>query len=124
MPNYLSIHAGGVIISEQPLNYFTALKMMPKGFPITHFDMYGAEDLQFHKFDILSQRGLGHIKDAVKLIEKNKGLTIDIHNVKDIKKDENVKRQLADGDCLGCFYIESPAMRGLLKNCIATIMSH
>lgn len=115
MPNYLSIHAGGVIISEQPLNYFTALKMMPKGFPITHFDMYGAEDLQFHKFDILSQRGLGHIKDAVKLIEKNKGLTIDIHNVKDIKKDENVKRQLADGDCLGCFYIESPAMRGLLK---------
>ncbi|MGE5356100.1 MAG: DNA polymerase III subunit alpha [Deltaproteobacteria bacterium] len=115
MPNYLSIHAGGVIISEQPLNYFTALKMMPKGFPVTHFDMYGAEDLQFHKFDILSQRGLGHIKDAVKLIEKNKGLTIDIHNVKDIKKDENVKRQLADGDCLGCFYIESPAMRGLLK---------
>ena len=115
IPNYLSIHAGGVIISEQPLNYFTALKMMPKGFPITHFDMYGAEDLQFHKFDILSQRGLGHIKDSVKLIEKNKGLTIDIHNVKEIKKDENVKRQLADGDCLGCFYIESPAMRGLLK---------
>jgi len=115
MPNYLSIHAGGVIISEEPLNYFTALKMMPKGFPITHFDMYGAEDLQFHKFDILSQRGLGHIKDAIKLIEKNKGKTIDIHDVKTIKQDDNVKKQLASGECLGCFYIESPAMRGLLK---------
>lgn len=115
MPNYLSIHAGGVIISEKPLNYHTALKLMPKGFPITHFDMYGADDLQFHKYDILSQRGLGHIKDSVKLIEKNKGITLDIHNVSEIKKDENVKRQLSSGECLGCFYIESPAMRGLLK---------
>ncbi|HMG14467.1 MAG TPA: PHP domain-containing protein, partial [Saprospiraceae bacterium] len=56
-PNYLSIHAGGILISERPLNYHTALQLMPKGFPITHFDMYGAEDLQFHKYDILSQRG-------------------------------------------------------------------
>ncbi len=115
MPNYLSIHAGGIIISEEPLNYFTSLKMMPKGFPITHFDMYGAEDLQFHKFDILSQRGLGHIKDAIKLIEQNRGKTIDIHNVSAIKQDDRVKNQLASGECLGCFYIESPAMRGLLK---------
>ena len=115
MPNYLSIHAGGVIISEEPINYFTSLKMMPKGFPITHFDMYGAEDLQFHKFDILSQRGLGHIKDAIKLIEKNKSKTINIHDVHSIKQDKNVKKQLASGECLGCFYIESPAMRGLLK---------
>lgn len=70
-PNYLSIHAGGIIISERPLSYHTALIQMPKGFPITHFDMYGAEDLNFHKFDILSQRGLGHIKDAVDLVRRN-----------------------------------------------------
>src|SRR5699024_9160013 len=62
-PNYLSIHAGGVLISERPLYYHTALQTMPKGFPITHFDMYTAEDLGFHKYDILSQRGLGHIKE-------------------------------------------------------------
>ena len=41
-PNYLSIHAGGIIISERPLSYHTALLQMPKGFPITYFDMYGA----------------------------------------------------------------------------------
>lgn len=115
MPNYLSIHAGGVIICEEPINYFTSLKMMPKGFPISHFDMYGAEDLGFHKFDILSQRGLGHIKDSVKLIEQNRGKTVNIHDVASIKQDKNVKTQLASGECLGCFYIESPAMRGLLK---------
>jgi len=113
-PNYLSIHAGGILISERPLNYHTALQLMPKGFPITHFDMYGAEDLQFHKYDVLSQRGLGHIKDAVKLVARNQGKAIDIHDVQAIKEDINVKKQLKSGQCIGCFYIESPAMRGLL----------
>jgi DNA polymerase-3 subunit alpha len=114
-PNYLSIHAGGILISEEPLNYFTALQLMPKGFPITHFDMYGAEDLGFHKYDILSQRGLGHIKDSVDLIYRNKGKYVDIHNVKAIKENPDVKAQLRSGHCIGCFYIESPAMRGLLN---------
>lgn len=113
-PNHLSIHAGGILISEEPLNYHTALQMMPKGFAITHFDMYGAEDLHFHKYDILSQRGLGHIKDAVTLIASNQGRAVDIRNVEAIIQDTEVKKQLKSGHCIGCFYIESPAMRGLL----------
>lgn len=118
-PNYLSIHAGGIIISENPIYYHTALQMTPKGVPITHFDMYHAEDLGFHKFDVLSQRGLGHIKDAVDLIKQNQGMAVDIHDVEHIKKDGTVQAQLRSGDCIGCFYVESPAMRGLLKklNC-------
>jgi len=115
LPNYLSIHAGGVLITEQPINYFTALKLMPKGFPITHFDMYGAEDLELHKFDILSQRGLGHIKDAVKLVQRNQGKGVNIRDVEKIKEDKKVRAQLRSGRCMGCFYIESPAMRGLLS---------
>ena len=114
-PNYLSIHAGGVLITEKPINYHTALQMMPKGFPITHFDMYGAEDLGFHKYDILSQRGLGHIKDAVTLVHQNKKERVDVHDLNAIKEDEKVKNQLRSGHCIGCFYIESPAMRGLLN---------
>ena len=113
-PNYLSIHAGGVLISERPLYYHTALQQMPKGFPIVHFDMYGAEDLGFHKYDILSQRGLGHIKDAVDLIRENKGQEINIHDITRIKQDPKVRQQLRSGQAIGCFYVESPAMRGLL----------
>ena len=113
-PNYLSIHAGGVLVTERPITYHTALQMMPKGFPITHFDMYHAEDLGFHKYDVLSQRGLGHIKDAVSLVRQNQGKAIDIHDVATIKEDKEVKAQLYSGQCIGCFYIESPAMRGLL----------
>ncbi|MEO1435575.1 MAG: DNA polymerase III subunit alpha [Bacteroidota bacterium] len=114
-PNYLSIHAGGILITEKPIHYYTALQMMPKGFPITHFDMYGAEDRGLHKYDVLSQRGLGHLKDAVELVHLNQGKRVDIFEVERIKKDPKVRAQLKSGKCIGCFYIESPAMRGLLS---------
>ncbi len=114
-PNYLSIHAGGILISRRPLRYHTALQLMPKGFPIVHIDMYTAEDWGFHKYDILSQRGLGHIKDAVQLVRDNQGRHVDIHNVEPIKRDPNVRAQLKSGRAIGCFYVESPAMRGLLS---------
>ncbi len=65
-PNLRSIHAGGILISEEPLSYYTALDIPPKGFPTTQWDMYVAEDIGFEKLDILSQRGIGHIRDAAR----------------------------------------------------------
>jgi DNA polymerase-3 subunit alpha len=114
-PNYLGIHAGGIIISETSLFNFTAMQMMPKGFPIVQWDMYVAEDIGFYKFDILSQRGLGHIKETVDIVRENRGMEIDIHQVSRFMKDKRVLQQLRSGDTIGCFYIESPAMRGLLN---------
>lgn len=114
-PHYLSIHAGGILIAESPLCHHTALQAMPKGFPVAHVDMYHAEQLGFHKFDVLSQRGLGHIKDAVVLVQRNQGRAVDIDDIERIKTDEGVKAQLRAAKCIGCFYIESPAMRGLLR---------
>lgn len=114
-PNLRSIHAGGVLVSEAPITHFTALDMPPKGFPTTQWDMYVAEDLGYEKLDILSQRGIGHIKDAVAYIKENKGIDIDFHQVSTFKKDKKVKNLLQQGETIGCFYIESPAMRGLIK---------
>lgn len=114
-PNHLGIHVGGIIISEKPIYHYTAKQMMPKGFPITQWDMYVAEDIGFYKFDILSQRGLGHIKEAVELIYKNQGVQVDIHDRNRIKHDQRIKDNLLSGNTIGCFYIESPAMRALLK---------
>ncbi len=114
-PNIRSIHAGGVLISEEPLTAFTALDLPPKSFPTTQWDMYVAEDLRYEKLDILSQRGLGHIQEAVEIIKQNQGISIDIHRVSDFKKDTKIKQQLKSAETIGCFYIESPAMRGLLK---------
>ncbi|TDX86038.1 DNA polymerase III subunit alpha [Epilithonimonas xixisoli] len=114
-PNQRSMHACGILISEEPITNFTALEMPPKGFPIAQFDMDVAEDMRLEKLDILSQRGLGTINDTVELIKKNRGIEIDIRDTT-ISKDESVCNEyLAIGKTIGCFYIESPAMRGLLR---------
>lgn len=114
-PNIRSIHAGGVLITEEPITCYSALDMPPKGFLTTQWDMYVAERLRVEKLDILSQRGIGHIKDAAEMIRRNRGVNIDIHRVEDFKKDEKVKNLLRNAETNGCFYIESPAMRGLLR---------
>lgn len=114
-PNIRSIHAGGVLITEEPITCYSALDMPPKGFLTTQWDMYVAERLRVEKLDILSQRGIGHIKDAANMIRKNRGVDIDIHRVENFKKDEKVKNLLRNAETNGCFYIESPAMRGLLR---------
>jgi len=115
LPNIRSIHAGGILISEEPITYYTALDMPPKGFPTTQWDMYVAEDLGFEKLDILSQRGIGHIKECADIVYRNRDISVDVHQVEKFKKDIRVKQQLRSGETNGCFYIESPAMRGLLK---------
>jgi DNA-directed DNA polymerase III PolC len=114
MPNQRSIHAGGVLISEEPITYYTALDLPPKGMPTVQWDMYEAEAIGYDKYDILSQRGIGHIKEAVRLVEENRQRKIDIHQVKSFMKDDNLNNKLKSGNSIGCFYIESPAMRQLL----------
>ena len=114
MPNQRSIHAGGVLISEEPITYYTALDLPPKGMPTVQWDMYEAELIGYDKYDILSQRGIGHIKEAVRLVAENRQLKINIHQVRTFMKDPLLNDRLQSGNTIGCFYIESPAMRQLL----------
>ncbi|WP_343614979.1 DNA polymerase III subunit alpha [Flavobacterium sp.] len=114
-PNMRSMHSCGILISEEPLTNYTPLEMPPKGFPIVLFDMHTAEDIGFDKFDILSQRGIGHIDDTVKIIEQNRGIRINIRDTRISKNEPSANVYLAEGRTIGCFYIESPAMRGLLR---------
>ncbi len=114
-PNYRSIHAGGVLISEEPITNYTALDLPPKGFPTTQWDMYVAEEIGFEKLDILSQRGIAHIGECVDIVRENRRQKIDVHRISEFKSDPEINERLYQGEAIGCFYIESPAMRGLLK---------
>lgn len=114
MPNHLSIHAGGILISEQPVNCYTATDLPPKGYPLTHFDMFEAEEMGLYKYDILGQRGLGHIRDAKKIIKKNRGIEVEVDTQTAID-DELVQHALYTADTVGSFYVESPGMRMLFK---------
>ncbi|MGB5665541.1 MAG: DNA polymerase III subunit alpha [Maribacter sp.] len=118
MPNYLSIHAGGILISEKPLHWFSATHLPPKGFATTQYDMVIAEDVGLYKFDILAQRGLAKIKEAVQIARQNQpeaAASIDIHDIKKFKNDPKINNLIKRAQCMGCFYVESPAMRMLLR---------
>jgi len=114
-PNQRSMHSCGILISEEPITNYSALEFPPKEFPIVQFDMNTAEDIGLEKFDILSQRGLGTIKDTVKLIEEKRGVIVDIEDTRISKGETKCNEFLSIGKTIGCFYIESPAMRGLLR---------
>jgi DNA polymerase-3 subunit alpha len=113
-PNHHSIHPGGMLISEKPIYQYTVNEMPPKGFCTAQIDMFLAEKIGLFKLDILSQRGLGHIKEAIRLVKQNRGIDIDIHQVEQFMSDPIVASQIRKADTIGCFYIESPAMRQLL----------
>ncbi|MFD1772112.1 DNA polymerase III subunit alpha [Sphingobacterium suaedae] len=113
-PNQRTIHSSGVVISELPLTQYGAMDYPPKSLPTLQFDMYTAENVGFEKFDILSQRGIGHIKDCKTIVRENLGVVIDTGNPKRFFKDPNIAAQLKSANTIGCFYIESPGMRQLL----------
>lgn len=114
MPSNSSIHAGGVLITEKPIYTYTATELPPKGYPVAQFEMHMAEDAGIYKLDILSQRGLGHLKETVRIVKQNKNEDVDIYRFRDFKKDEKVRDLLRSSRAMGCFYVESPAMRMLL----------
>ena len=114
LPANISIHAGGVLITEKPIYAYTATELPPKGYPVSHFEMHNAEDMGIFKFDVLSQRGLGHLKETVKHVKRNRGIDVNIHRFKDFKKDPKIKNLMRNSLAMGCFYVESPAMRMLL----------
>ena len=114
-PNQRTIHASGVLISEKPLTYYSALDYPPKGLPTVQYDMYVAEDIGFEKFDILSQRGIGHIKDCREIIQQNRGIKVDTTPSDERFEDPKIAAELKKANTVGCFYIESPAMRQLLR---------
>ncbi|WP_053975472.1 DNA polymerase III subunit alpha [Mangrovimonas xylaniphaga] len=116
-PNHLSVHSCGILILDRPIHYYSATDMPPKGFPTVQFDMIIAEDVGIFKFDILGQRGLAKIKDALELIKQNNPNLppIDITDVEKFKRDPKVNDLLKQGKAIGAYYVESPAMRGLMQ---------
>jgi DNA-directed DNA polymerase III PolC len=114
-PSNISIHPCGMLVTEKPIYEYAALFMPPKGFATAQMDMFVAENIGINKFDILSQRGLGHIKESLRLIKANRKIDVNIHDFHSFRHNVDIKKQIREGETIGCFYIESPAMRQILK---------
>jgi len=112
-PRHLSVHVGGLVISDRPLTDYLPLQVATKGVVITQYEAEAVEAMGLVKMDLLAQRSLSIIQTAVREIEKNHGVRIDPEAIQD--GDPGAATILAKGDTFGCFQIESPGMRNLLK---------
>ncbi|MGC2872390.1 DNA polymerase III subunit alpha [Ihubacter sp. mB4P-1] len=113
MPRHASTHAAGVVISKLPLDEYVPLYMSDKGVA-TQFNMTTIEELGLLKMDFLGLRNLTVIRDALELIEKNYGVTIDFAKMG--YDDKAVYDMIAGGNTLGVFQLESGGMTQFMKN--------
>ena len=113
IPRYLSVHPGGVVITPKPIDTYVPLEMAPKGVPILQWEKDGAEAAGLVKIDLLGNRSLGVIRDAVRNVHQNGGEFDE--SCWEPEDDLATQEAVAHGHTMGCFYIESPAMRLLQK---------
>ena len=67
LPHHFSIHCGGVIIAPFPVADLVPLAPSAKGFVITQMDMHGVEEMGLLKMDLLGNRSLGVLADALEM---------------------------------------------------------
>jgi DNA polymerase-3 subunit alpha len=108
---HVGVHAAGVVISPRPLVEYAPLQLDPKGGKIiTQYDMYsvGEDGVGLTKFDFLGIRNLTILKSAVDLIEKIRGVTVDIENIP--LNDKKTFEMLARGETEGTFQLNGAGM--------------
>ncbi len=108
-PRHLSVHPGGVVITPQPVHDYVPVQRAPKGVPIVQWEKDGVETAGLVKIDLLGNRSLGVIRDALANLRAN-GLELD-EMLWAPEEDPATRESLAQGRTMGCFYIESPATR-------------
>ncbi|HWR96794.1 MAG TPA: DNA polymerase III subunit alpha, partial [Candidatus Methanoperedens sp.] len=114
-PRHLSVHAGGIVIAPGPLTDLVPLERAAKGLVVTQYDMGPVEELGLIKIDLLSQRSLGVLQDAAAAAAVHTGAAPPIDDRERILADPATRALIREGRTMGCFYVESPAMRSLLR---------
>ena len=113
LPRHTSMHAAGVVISQKAMDEYVPLSRSSDGTITTQFVMTTIEELGLLKMDFLGLRTLTVISDAVKLVEKNHGIKIDVDNID--YDDKKVLDSIATGRCDGVFQLESAGMKNFMK---------
>ncbi len=115
LPRNTSMHAAGVVIANAPADVYVPLSRGSNDAITTQFTMTTLEELGLLKMDFLGLRTLTVIKDAEKLINKNRpeGQKLDINNID--YDDPNIYEMIGSGKCDGVFQLESTGMKNFMK---------
>ncbi|HET7427022.1 MAG TPA: PHP domain-containing protein, partial [Gemmatimonadales bacterium] len=120
VPRHLSLHPGGVVIVPTALTDYVPTERAVKTLdghpdltvPVIQFEKDGAEDAGLIKIDLLGNRSLAVIRDAIAAVGDHTGHRIDYTSA-DPGEDEPTRALFRSGRTMGVFYTESPASRML-----------
>ncbi len=111
---HASVHAAGTVVSPSPMTDFTPLQLEPKGTKvITQYEMHAAEDVGLVKFDILGIRNLSILGAARDIVEKERGVRVDLRKLP--LDDKKTFSMLARGETMGVFQLGGSGMTKWLK---------
>ncbi len=113
LPRHTSMHAAGVVICSKPAEELVPLSRGADGSITTQFTMTAIEELGLLKMDFLGLRTLTVLRDAVALIEKSKGVHIDLDHID--MDDKKVLASIGTGKTDGVFQLESGGMKSFMK---------
>lgn len=113
LPRNTSMHAAGVLICPQAADEFVPLSRGADGTITTQYVMTTLEELGLLKMDFLGLRTLTVIQNAVRNIEKSRGVHIDTEQID--YNDEKVLSYIGTGRTEGVFQLESAGMKSFMK---------
>ena len=107
-------HAAGVIISHAPLDTILPVQPSKDGIVQTGYPKHEAtEVLDLLKMDFLGLRNLTMITKTVKMVEKYRGIKVDINHIP--LDDTETYKMLVRGETVGVFQLESQGMTSLVR---------
>lgn len=112
-PRHLGVHPGGIVLTPGPIRRHAPLERAAKGLVVTQYDMHFVEGLGLVKIDLLGNRALSIVADACTMLRSQGVEPPDLQRI--AEDDARTADLLQHGRTLGCFQVESPGMRTLLR---------
>ncbi|MDO4555549.1 MAG: DNA polymerase III subunit alpha [Lachnospiraceae bacterium] len=113
LPRHASMHAAGVVIGKEAIDEYVPLARGTDDAITTQFTMTTIEELGLLKMDFLGLRTLTVIQDALRLIEKDRGISIEIEKID--YNDKKVYEMLSQAKTEGVFQLESAGMKSFMR---------
>ncbi len=114
MPRNIGTHCGGIVLVPDRMRRYVPVQISAKGVPIIQWEKDQAEKAGLVKIDLLGNRTLAVIRDALSAIRENTGQSLDYPNLNPAD-DQPTIDLIKRGKTIGVFYLESPSMRLLLE---------
>ena len=113
LPRHVAMHPCGVLLSDRTLLDRTAVQESAEGFPLSQLDKDDAEIAGVIKLDVLGVRMQSAMAHALTEIERTENERIDIDAMR--RDDPATYAMIGRSETIGCFQIESPGQRELVK---------